>query len=260
MNACTRIAAIATLLLLGCASTVTAVGCVPISPTLGGATQERHFPPWAPRVRLLPSPSHADVHRSELKAIDFGEVVAAEHYDVTGVVAMSMLKGLRTSDVKITLVVNGGQSIATRVKPDGSFALLDVPPGSHLLETFALGYSFPPMTVRINPDGVIKAEYAEDPTVWFESPLILKPVSTATYFEPRQNVSLGSLMKNPMFLMVAFTVLMAWAMPKIMEGMDPEELKEMQEKMGAQPSMGDLFSGKMFEDAKKQAEEQAKKR
>jgi hypothetical protein len=195
--------------------------------------------------------------RSELKAIDFGEVVAAEHHDVSGVVAMSMMKGLRTSDVKITLVVNGGQSVATRVKPDGSFALLDVPPGSHLLETFALGYSFPPMTVRIGADGTIRAAYAEDPTVRFESPLVLKPVSAATYFEHRQGLSLGSLAKNPMFLMVAFTVLMAWAMPKLMESMDPEELKEMQEKMGAmgaQPSMGDLFSGKMFEDAKAQAE------
>lgn len=184
-------------------------------------------------------------------------MVAAEHHDVSGVVAMSMMKGLRTSDVKITLVVNGGQSVATRVKPDGSFALLDVPPGSHLLETFALGYSFPPMTVRIGADGTIRAAYAEDPTVRFESPLVLKPVSAATYFEHRQGLSLGSLAKNPMFLMVAFTVLMAWAMPKLMESMDPEELKEMQEKMGAmgaQPSMGDLFSGKMFEDAKAQAE------
>ena len=184
-------------------------------------------------------------------------MVAAEHHDVSGVVAMSMMKGLRTSDVKITLVVNGGQSVAPRVKPDGTFALLDVPPGSHLLETFALGYSFPPMTVEIRVDGTIRAAYAEDPTVRFESPLVLKPVSVATYFEHRQGLSLGSLAKNPMFLMVAFTVLMAWAMPKLMESMDPEELKEMQEKMGAmgaQPSMGDLFSGKMFEDAKAQAE------
>ena len=170
---------------------------------------------------------------------------------------MGMMKDLRTSDVKITLVVNGGQSVATRVKPDGTFALLDVPPGSHLLETFALGYSFPPMTVEIRVDGTIRAAYAEDPTVRFESPLVLKPVSVATYFEHRQGLSLGSLAKNPMFLMVAFTVLMTWAMPKLLESLDPEELKDMQEKMGAmgaQPSMGDLFSGKMFEDAKAQAE------
>jgi hypothetical protein len=62
-----------------------------------------------------------------------------------------------------------------------------------------------------------------------------------------------------MFLMVAFTVLMAWAMPKLMESMDPEELKEMQEKMGNQPSMSDLFSGKMLEDAQKAAEAKMEK-
>jgi hypothetical protein len=45
MRARTRIAAIATLLLLGCVSTVTAVGCVPCR-ALGRASSGRHlFPP-----------------------------------------------------------------------------------------------------------------------------------------------------------------------------------------------------------------------
>jgi hypothetical protein len=46
---------------------------------------------------------------------------------------MGLMPGMRTSDVKITLVINGGQKIATRPRPDGHFALLDVPPGIHLL-------------------------------------------------------------------------------------------------------------------------------
>lgn len=65
----------------------------------------------------------------ELKAVDFGEVVAVEHFPVEGTVRMAIMPNLRTSDVKITLVINGGQKISTRPKPDGSFALLDVPPG-----------------------------------------------------------------------------------------------------------------------------------
>ena len=71
--------------------------------------------------------------------IDHGELVAAEHYNVEGAVAMGSMPELRTSDVRITLVINGGQKISTRPKPDASFALLDVPPGAHLLEVFALG-------------------------------------------------------------------------------------------------------------------------
>ena len=58
-------------------------------------------------------------------------------------------------------------------------------------------------------------------------------------------------MRNPMFLMVSLTVLMAWVMPKLMEGMDPEELKAIQDKMGNQPSMSDILSGKAFDEAGK---------
>ena len=129
MRARTRIAGIATLLLLGCVSTVTAVGCVPVPrprPRIFGTAP---LPALSrDRGSSLTDPTPAPT-RSELKAIDFGEVVAAEHHDVSGVVAMSMMKGLRTSDVKITLVVNGGQSVATLVKPDGTSLSWTCPPG-----------------------------------------------------------------------------------------------------------------------------------
>ena len=250
----TLFAALAVLLVVGCAGPVAAVGYAlrpsrlprPISPRAGTPASDPTNP--RPTSRFpLPFPSL----RSELKPIDFGEVVAAEHHNVVGTVAMKLMPDVRTSDVKITLVVNGGQKIATRVKPDGSFALLDVPPGSHLMDTFALGYTFPPLRVKVQPDGHVRAEYAEDPTEWFEAPLQLRPVSAAAYFEPRQGFTLRSLMRNPMFLMVSLTVLMAWVMPKLMEGMDPEELKAIQDKMGNQPSMSDILSGKAFDEAGK---------
>ena len=49
-----------------------------------------------------------------------------------------------------------------------------------------------------------------------------------------------AMLKNPMVLMVLMTVLMAWGMPKMIENIDPEELKMMQERMGSQPTMGHL--------------------
>ena len=49
-----------------------------------------------------------------------------------------------------------------------------------------------------------------------------------------------AMLKNPMVLMVLMTVLMAWGMPKMIENMDPEELKMMQERMGSQPTMAHL--------------------
>lgn len=173
---------------------------------------------------------------------------------------MVLMPGMRTSDVKITLVINGGQKISTRPKPDGSFALLDVPPGMHLLDTFALGYTFPPLRLGISAaDGTISAEYAEDSAEKLStSPLVLRPISTAEYYEPRAKMSLGSLMKNPMFLLVSATVFLAWLTPKMMENMDPEALKEMQEQMQNQPSMQDILSGKAFKDAEEQ-EKKARK-
>ena len=263
-----RTLAVTVVLLLGCVGTVTAVGCVknttplssiPFPPREASFRATEGHPsraknpndPFAsrthtpPRVDLAPdtrtysslnSPPHTRARirpkhthtRRELKAVDYGEVVAAEHYKVEGGVAMGMMPSVRTSDVKITLVINGGQKISTRAKPDGTFALLDVPPGVHLLDTFALGYTFPPLRVRIAAtDGSISAEYAEDSAEKLNAnPLVLKPVSTADYYEPRAGLSVGTLMRNPMFLLVAMTVLMAWLAPKMIEGMDPEALHQ----------------------------------
>lgn len=44
--------------------------------------------------------------------------------------------------------------------------------------------------------------------------------------------------RNPTVLMMGFMGLMAWGMPKMMENMDPEELKKMQEEMGDSPMSG----------------------
>jgi hypothetical protein len=176
--------------------------------------------------------------------VDFGEVVAAQHFNIDGIVTVKKMPGVKTSDVKVTLTINGAQKIATRIKPTGEFTLLDVPPGYHHLETFALGYTFPPLRLRITSDGGRECHFAEDvDEAVHVNPLVLSPVSVAEYFEPRGGLSVGALMKNPMFLMVAFTVVMAFYMPKMMESMDPEALKEMQEQMGNPPSLADMFGG-----------------
>lgn len=176
--------------------------------------------------------------------MDYGEVVAAQHFNIDGIVTVKKMPGVKTSDVKVTLTINGAQKIATRIKPTGEFTLLDVPPGYHHLETFALGYTFPPLRLRITSDGGRECHFAEDvDEAVHVNPLVLSPVSVAEYFEPRGGLSVGALMKNPMFLMVAFTVVMAFYMPKMMESMDPEALKEMQEQMGNPPSLADMFGG-----------------
>lgn len=89
--------------------------------------------------------------------MDYGEVVAAEHFNIDGVVDARGMRGTRMSDIKITVVLNGGQKIATRPRADGTFVLLDVPPGIHFLDTFAFGYTFPPIRLKVLTNGKVQA-------------------------------------------------------------------------------------------------------
>ena len=61
------------------------------------------------------------------------------------------------------------------------------------------------------------------------------------------------MQRNPTVLMMGFMGLMAWGMPKMMEGMDPEELKKMQEEMGDSPMSSLLGGGAPAGKAKKKA-------
>ena len=109
------------------------------------------------------------------------------------------------------------------------------------MDTFALGYTFPPLRVKVQPDGHVRAEYAEDPTEWFEAPPLLRP-APRVYFDTRQGFTLRSLMRNPMFLMVSLTVLMAWVMP-VDAGDGPGGTAD-PDKTRVQPPMSDILSGK----------------
>ena len=106
-----------------------------------------------------------------------------------------------------------------------------------MLDVHAVGLNFPPVAVRIvgaddgdgGKVGDVEAYLAEDRTVTVPTkPLRLTPASTLEYYEPASSVSLGSLLRNPMTLMVIMSVFLAVVAPKILEGIDPEELKRMQ--------------------------------
>ena len=76
-------------------------------------------------------------------------------------------------------------------------------------------------------------------------PLRIQPNGQRGYFEQRPQVGLGYILRNPMMLMMLFSVGMMYLMPKMMENMDPEELKKMQEdqeRMKKQMSGGGLAS------------------
>ena len=62
---------------------------------------------------------------------------------------------------------------------------------------------------------------------------LLEATEVKDYFTRRESFSLMSLLANPMFLMMGVSVLMLVAMPKLMENMDPEAVKEAKEAQAA---------------------------
>ena len=74
----------------------------------------------------------------------------------------------------------------------------------------------------------VRFSLADDPARPMRMPVVLAPMSRVTYAEPQSGWSLRSFISNPFYLMMGVMALMMFAMPKMMENMDPEELKAMQ--------------------------------
>jgi hypothetical protein len=58
-------------------------------------------------------------------------------------------------------------------------------------------------------------------------PLSIAPLQTLSYFQAREGFNLMSLLKQPMALMMLFTVAMVVIMPRMMNNMDDKEKEEM---------------------------------
>jgi len=73
-------------------------------------------------------------------------------------------------------------------------------------------------------------------------PLLLTAHAKYEYFEPRMGFSLLGLLKNPMLLMMLFSGVLMFLMPKMMENLDPEQKEQMQRQMEMQSDPSKMFS------------------
>ncbi|AES73597.1 putative carbohydrate-binding-like, carboxypeptidase, regulatory domain-containing protein [Medicago truncatula] len=148
----------------------------------------------------------------------------------------------KVSNVKV--ILNGGQRVSF-LRPDGYFSFHNVPAGTHLIEVAAKGYFFSPVRVDVsarNP-GKIQAALTENRRGLSE--FVLEPLKEEQYYEIREPFSIMSIVKSPMGLMMGFMLIVVFLMPKLMENMDPEEMKRAQEEMRNQgvPSLASLLPG-----------------
>eukprot|EP00268_Persea_americana_P012309 TRINITY_DN15185_c0_g2_i1.p1 TRINITY_DN15185_c0_g2~~TRINITY_DN15185_c0_g2_i1.p1 ORF type:complete len:201 (-),score=41.79 TRINITY_DN15185_c0_g2_i1:454-1056(-) len=147
---------------------------------------------------------------------------------IEGVGAKGIGVGWKASNVKI--ILNGGESV-TFVRPDGYFSFHNVPAGTHLIEVAAMGYFFSPVRVDVSARNRGKVQAALTETRRGLSELVLEPLREEQYYEIREPFSVMSLLKSPMGLMLGFMMLVMFVMPKLVDGMDPEEIKRAQEEM-----------------------------
>ena len=133
--------------------------------------------------------------------------------------------------------LNGGEYWAYS-RFDGSFVVDDVAPGTYNLDVLSAQFAFSRYKVNVRPGHASRIQaleyaYPGAQKVPVAHPLTIQPHGRLTYFVARQTYGLAQVLKNPMILMMGFTMLMVFVMPRMMKGMDPEEMEKMQEQMGS---------------------------
>ncbi|KAK7204789.1 hypothetical protein BZA70DRAFT_184683 [Myxozyma melibiosi] len=114
------------------------------------------------------------------------------------------------------------------------FAFVNVSEGSYQLRVNCIEHIFPVLRVDVgeNEVEVFLTHPGNDWTVTGARqpyPVELKPVGKAVYYQVREGFNVLKLFKNPMLIISLFTLVMVFVLPKMMENMDPEQLKELQE-------------------------------
>ncbi|KAK8991712.1 hypothetical protein V6N11_062710 [Hibiscus sabdariffa] len=108
-----------------------------------------------------------------------------------------------------------------------------------------MGYLFSPVRVDFSARNPGKVQAALTENRRGLSELVLEPLREEHYYEVREPFSIMSLLKSPMGLMLGFMLVVAFFMPKLVESMDAEEMRRVQEEMRGQgvPSLSGMSTG-----------------
>jgi len=154
-------------------------------------------------------------------------------------------------NVTTQVSLNNGEYL-TYSRIDGSFIFYDIPPGVHQLDVHSMTYHFGQIKILLVEDSMdvpkcLEYSYPGATKQPVKYPLVMTTYATYDYFEPKRGFSLFGILKNPMVLMMLVSVGLMLGMPKLMEGLDPEEKEEMRRQMKAQSNptemLSQMFSG-----------------
>lgn len=150
------------------------------------------------------------------------------HYPVYGKLRLPVFadKSIKGSKIKLVLSVNGGSQLQAFPTIDGSFTFPSVPAGTHMLDVISVDLLFP--QVRLDVDGStgkVSGAYANNPMQGLPSPLVLRPLAKADYYEKHPPFNLQGIIMSPYGLMIGFAIFAIVVMPMLK--VDPNEYKEL---------------------------------
>ncbi|CAN6721060.1 unnamed protein product [Malus baccata var. baccata] len=187
-------------------------------------------------IRWFSCFSYSSACRSSLRRSQ-----SADGYTIHGRVKIPPSLGVKgfapygkISNIKV--ILNGGQSV-TFLRPDGFFTLYPI----CSLDKDISNAVFVRVDVSARNPGKVQAALTENRRPLNE--FVLEPLREEQYYEIREPFSIMSLVKSPMGLMVGFMLIVVFLMPKLVENMDPEEMRRTQEEMRNQgvPSLTSFF-------------------
>ena len=137
-----------------------------------------------------------------------------------------------TVPANFRITLNGDKhSAMTNVM--GAFKFYDVPSDIYLLDVASVNQLFPQLKLKVDAENgtinVVEYKYPGAKRISAPYPIVLKAILPLSYFQVRQQFSLlGMIMGNPMMLMMLISLCVVMYFPKMMSGMDPEAMKELQ--------------------------------
>lgn len=165
-------------------------------------------------------------------------------------------------NVTVPVTLNHGE-FRTYSKADGSFIFRNVPPGIHQVDVLSTTHHFGQVKVQLLEDSMtpncIEYAYPGAPKKTMLHPINMTAYATLEYFEKKPGFSIFAMLRNPMVIMMLFSVGIMFLMPRLMEGLDPEEKARMREQMAAQQDPNKMLSN-LFQGFTGETEEPAPRR
>lgn len=131
-----------------------------------------------------------------------------------------------------------GKWRTARLQRDARFAFDGVDSGTYLLEIRSVEYPTDKIyNIHVDETGQVKVheilaghDKLRDLGPEAEYPLSIGPLRPAPYVMPKPRFSFIAMLKSPMMLMSLGSLVMVFVAPKLTENMDPEMLKEVQDR------------------------------